>query len=314
MKALPLFCLFVLSGALPSGAQSADFAKLESEMRLLVQRVLRDTAQEARLQAHEDLQNKLEQTLALPNSYAYAFDIEGMSILQPEDKALRFFTWQLYVDKDKYLYGGFLQLKDGTVHRLSDESDGMRAPQYDRLAPKDWYGALYYALQPFKGPENQTMYLLFGYDMYSFFHRRKVLDVFYIDAGGKPRFGAPVIEVKDAFGKLRTVHRMILEYSASVAVGLRYNAQKDMVVYDHLVLSNHIREAGPSNIPDGSYEGLKLEKGVWKYVSEVFTENPYYGNDNPPMPEPKFDSKKKERDILGREGVRGKRWVRESQG
>lgn len=23
-------------------------------------------------------------------------------------------------------------------------------------------------------------------------------------------------------------------------------------------------------VPDGSYEGFKLEKGIWKYVNEVF--------------------------------------------
>lgn len=293
-----------VAGAMPSYAYSPNgdstaFHRYELNMQQLAQRILRDTSKTARLSAHTELQTVLEEALKQENSFIHPFQVEGISIQTAPDQSFRLFSWQLYEDKNTYTYGGYLQMKDGTVHKLLDKSVDYDQPQFDRLSPKTWYGCLYYNIHPFKGPEGKEMYLLFGYDMYSFFNRRKVLDVLYFE-NGKPRFGAPVLEVKDAFGRSRMVHRMVLEYSSTVAVGLKYADQKGMVVYDHLVTGTPFPEAGPTNIPDGSYVGMKLEQGIWKYVEEVFTENPYYGNDNPPLPEPKFDEKHQKKDIFGR--------------
>lgn len=311
---LMTFCAVTLAytafaGNTPEG-DSTNFRQYELKLETLAHKVLRDTSRVMRDSAHAQLQTLWEQVLKEDGAFNHDFQVEGVSVIKSNDGQLRFFTWQLYQDKDHYKYGGFLQLKDGTVFKLNDKAIDYNLPQFDRMSPKSWYGALYYSVRHFRNKNGKDMYLLFGYNAHSFFNRRKILDVLYFDdVSGKPYFGSPVIEIKDGMGRMRVVHRMVLEYSAAVTVGLKYSEEKNMITYDHLVLGSATPDGAPANIPDGSYEGLQLTDGIWKYVEEVFTENPYYGNDNPPMPAPVLDENSKNKDIFGKKQRKSYRWT-----
>ncbi len=48
-----------------------------------------------------------------------------------------------------------------------------------------------------------------------------------------------------------------------------------MIIYDHLIYGTPFKNSGPSNLPDGSYCGLKLSKdGIWQYVDKVHKDDP----------------------------------------
>lgn len=247
----------------------------EAAMRGLIEDVLTNQNLKVREEASQELELLLEKTLNQNGSIEYDFSkLKGISIVQPEDKALRIFTWQLYVDKDHYQYRGFIQTKEGKVYRLQDNSDDMRTVEFSIHKPENWYGALYYNMQEFKS-EGQTMYLLLGYDAFDFYNRRKLVDVLYFDGSGRPRFGKTVLEMKDGNGRMRKVKRFVMEYSSSVNVTLNYSAEQGMIVYDHLIYGSPIKGAGPSNVPDGSYSGMKLGKnGLWEYVDKVHKDDP----------------------------------------
>jgi hypothetical protein len=247
----------------------------EAAMRGLIEDVLTNKDLKVREEASQELEVLLEKTLNQNGSLKHDFSaLKGISILQPEDKALRIFTWQLYVDKDHYQYRGFIQTKEGKVFRLQDKSDDMRTVEFSIHKPENWYGALYYNLKEFKS-EGQTMYLLFGYDAFDFYNRRKLLDVLYFDNSGRPRFGKTVLEMKDGSGRMRKVKRFVMEYSSSVNVTLNYSKEQNMVIYDHLVYGSPIKGGGPSNVPDGSYSGMQFGKdGLWKYVDKVHKDDP----------------------------------------
>ncbi|MFT5647482.1 MAG: hypothetical protein ACI976_002174 [Aureispira sp.] len=247
----------------------------EAAMRGLIEDVLTNQNLEVREEASQELELLLEKTLNQNGSLEYDFsELKGISIVQPEDKALRIFTWQLYVDKNNYQYRGFIQTKEGKVYRLQDNSDDMRTVEFSIHKPENWYGALYYNMQKFKS-EGQTMYLLLGYDAFDFYNRRKLVDVLYFDNSGRPRFGKTVLEMKDGNGRMRKVKRFVMEYSSSVNVTLNYSAEQGMIVYDHLIYGSPIKGAGPSNVPDGSYSGMKLSKnGFWEYVNKVHKDDP----------------------------------------
>ncbi len=274
-----LAILALLLGTMPcyatSDVDSTHWHSTAMEMSFLMNRVRTNKSLEARQGASADLEKLLQETLERNGSYAYDFaDLEGVSILQPEDKAFKIFTWQLYVDKEHYKYQGFIQTKEGKVFPLTDGSEEMRTVEFMTLRHTDWYGALYYNLRPFKH-EGETAYVLFGFDAYSFYNRRKVLDVLYFDGNGKPRFGKSVLQMKDGRGRVRKVKRFLMEYSSSVNVTLNYSEEQDMIIYDHLIYGSPIANAGPSSVPDGSYCGLELDRsGMWTFVDKVHKDDP----------------------------------------
>lgn len=254
---------------------SVSIEEAESTMAGLINDVLTSQELDVRESSSKKLEETLEKILNRKESYDYPFEnLRGVSIQQPENKKFRIFTWQLYKDKSDYQYRGFIQTKEGKVFRLKDNSADMRTVEFSLLKPENWYGALYYNMHAFK-QDGQDMYLLFGYDAYDFYDRRKVLEVLYFDSSGRPRFGKTVLEMKDGRGRKRKVKRFLLEYSASVNVSLNYSEEQDMIIYDHLIYGSPIKSAGPTNVPDGSYCGMKLSKGgVWQYVDKVHKDDP----------------------------------------
>ncbi len=261
-----------------------DSGLLEKEMGLrdLTITFLSDTSQENRIQAAEQFKEELSAFLREDVSFTYPFDSLAATISIQKEDAVRVFTWQLYVDKDTYKYFGFIQQVDDpkSLIELHDFSNRMKSPKYVDLSPENWYGALYYHTIPFKH-DKQTYYLLFGYDGYSYYSRRKVIDVLYFDEAGKAVFGAPVFLGVERF----EVYRMIFEYSAESNFSANWNPDLGIVMYDHLIPYDGSYGQGVTYVPDGSYEGLELKKGYWVYDTKVCD----CKLEEPPMPDPILD-------------------------
>lgn len=256
-------------------SKHADLSDIEMEVSALGTTLHNDTSMSNRQYAANSIEALLKKSLEAKNTYDYPFEgIVGISLLQPEDKRFRIFTWELYETPQSYVQYGIVQTNDGKVYVLQDKSHEMQRPEFGRNKADNWYGALYYNLKAFQ-TNNQTQYLLFGRDSYSLYEHRKVLDIIYFDHTGKPRFGNNVLKVKDGFGRMRTVNRFLMQYSAGVNVKLNYDEVQDMVVYDHLINGSGIVEGqAPTGVPDGSYCGLKLTKGRWEYIDKVFKDDP----------------------------------------
>ncbi len=220
--------------------------------------------------ANDSLHITFSEALALEEAKGYKFEqtqFQGISVVASPDNAVTFFTWQYFVNDSTYLYGGYLHTKEGKTFALTDKAREHRNAFQLRLRESNWYGALYYRIIPFEANQ-KTMYLLFGYNAHSFFARRKLLDVLYFE-NDKPRFGYPAIEMKSNKGQLQTVQRFVMEYSASVSVILNYSDLQKMIIFDHLIYGAPVEGGGSTNIPDGSYCGLKLEKGKWTLIDKV---------------------------------------------
>jgi hypothetical protein len=151
---------------------------------------------------------------------------------------------------------------------------------------------LYYKLYPFDTPQGRK-YLLMGFDGYSFFERRKLIDVLYFDKEGQPVFGAPVFERPQ--GRASREHRMIFEYSAEARVKVNWDAEYQMILFDHLLPMASPYRAGMTAVPDGSYDGLRLEKGRWVFIDKVFND----AQEEAPRPMPVLDGSRS-KDIMGR--------------
>jgi len=308
-KFLALFCLFALY--LPSAiAQpktkpleklSAESIKklngIEDTLGVLAYAVVNDSIEQERFAACKVLITSLVRALKTENSFKYPFSrLKSLSIMAPPDSSFRIFTWQLFVNDSTYRYYGTIQMnqKELKLFPLIDRSFEMEVPPtYEQLSNDNWYGALYYNIRQFDSKEGKK-YLLMGYDAFEFFERRKVIDVLSFDEKGSPVFGAPVFARDKPKPGLKE-QRLIFEYSAAASIRVNWDEQYKMILFDHLIAFPSPYGRGMTAVPDGSYDGLKFEKGQWKFIDKVFNDT----QEEPPFPEPILDSRKG-KDITGK--------------
>lgn len=270
----------------------------EDTLALLAYAVVNDSVEQVRFGACRSLIQGLVRALKTENSFSYHFDrLKSISILAPPDSSFRIFTWQLFVNDSTYRYYGAIQMNRSNLvlHALRDRSlEAGPSIAFEQLTPENWYGALYYNLRPFKTKEG-TQYLLMGFNGMAFFEKRKVVDVLRFDSDGKPIFGSPVFAREEPL-PAGPEQRLIFEYSAEATVRVNWDEQYEMVLFDHLIQMPSPFGRGITAVPDGSYDGLKWEKGKWTFVNKVF-------NDvmaEPPRPEPVLDRKQESgRDVNG---------------
>lgn len=308
---LILLCIVIFSlqaraqtGPKPAGKLSQEGREMirlgEDTLAVLAYAVVNDSVEQERFAACRALITSLVRTLKVENSFKYQFErLRSISILAPPDSSFRIFTWQLFVNDSTYRYFGAIQLnnKELKLFPLIDRSDEMETfPAREQLTPERWYGVIYYNLRQFDTKQGRK-YLLLGYDAFDFYTRRKVVEVLGFDASGKPSFGAPVFDREGQVGP--PPQRIFTEYAAEASFRMNWDEQYQMILIDHAVPMPSPYGSGVVQVPDGSYDALKLEKGRWKYVSKVFNDV----MDEAPRPEPVLDDRKS-KDIMGKEKVK----------
>jgi len=262
----------------------AQLKEWEDTIALTAYAIINDSLPENRFGATKKLIPTLVKALKTKNSFYYPFSrVQSISILYPPDSTFRIFSWQLYVDENDYRYYGAIQMNspDLQLFPLVDRSFEVEDLEYAILSADKWYGALYYAIKSFDTPQGQK-FLLFGFDGFSFFNKRKLIEVLSFE-GGIPRFGAPVFHHLEGDSTLNIRNRRIFDYSAEAAIKCNFDPVLEMVVMDHLVeVGERYQGQGTTQIPDGTYEAYQLSEGYWKHI-------PNLGNqilDKPPRPFP----------------------------
>ncbi len=308
MSLRPLICMLLLCCTPPvfgqagklSGADRRELALAETRMNALLERVHTDSTEEDRFRAARDLIRTLVSALDRPNSFSYDFpDLEGLSIIYPEDRSFRIFSWELYVDAETYRHYGAIQLNSEALQLipLVDRGDDWNGnPENERRPADEWLGYVVYDVQRAGTYRGRPYYFVFGYDSYSTYRRRKILDVLWFDTAGVPTFGLPVFETFTANDLLLAERaRIILPYGAEATVTLRYDRDLDGVVYENLILVQGSYGEGPIHVPDGSYHFLQADEGgVWRERDQLF--------DHTYEEAPRFVPKNEGgRDLLGRE-------------
>ena len=233
--------------------------------------------------------------LVKKEAFKYPFDsLNTVSILYPADSTFRVFTWQLYEDINTYTYFGIIQTNSDSpvVHVLKDQSNEIEELETDILETDSWYGALYYNIKEFEGKEGKH-YLLFGFDGYEFFNKRKLIDVLTFE-DGQPIFGAPVFEPSEPNRPDLTKSRLVLTYGAETTIRLNYDESLNIIIMDNLMPGGGSLKGQIAMLPDGSYKGYKLDGNRWAYVDKIFD----HTYEKAPMPQPILN-KRKGKDIFG---------------
>jgi len=308
MRKIILILALSTAGFLAFGQSVPDSLALKPKIKtyedtlgLMSFLVVNDSLPENRFASCKKLITTLVQALKIEDSFHYPFSrLHSVSILYPPDSTFRVFTWQLYVDKDDYRYFGTIQMNSPGLKLipLIDRSFEVNDVTQEILTPDKWYGALYYNIRQFDTDEG-LKYLLFGYDGYSFFNKRKLVDVLTI-GNGTATFGAPVFVKQDStLTQPQLSNRLLMEYSAEASCGMNFDETYDMVLFDHLIPMGGNYGQGMTMVPDGSYEGYRLENARWHWLEKVFHQT----QEDAPRPEPILDERGK--DIFGKTKKKG---------
>lgn len=189
------------------------------------------------------------------------------------DNTLKIVTWNMMLSSGLNYYYCYIIRKNGnhkpcTVYRLfgrNRRDPVLTDTVYDS---GNWYGALYYAVQPFRHKGSKDVcYVLLGYDFGKMSLSRKIIDFLSFDEQGDILFGLPCL-----FDGKTLKNREILEYSATGTISLRFTSRKS-IVFDHLAPvqddDSNAAEYGSAM----SFDAYILKNGIWNMVENVDVRN-----------------------------------------
>lgn len=291
--------LFFCTGKLQAkGKDSTEIKQLiEMERRILPYAIKINGAEtdSLRRDATIKLRDCLDSMLQLRASWDYPFDslkATTVSILQPQDKAFKLYTFNLVLSNGNFKNFGFVQFwykKALNYVPLMDTAKKWNKELLDlELDPTEWVGALYYKVIPFK-KKGQKMYMLLGFDGNTVHSNKKIMDVLTLKKG-EVKFGAPVF--KSGPEDPSAEYRVMYEFHQQAAMVLTYEEKQNIVVADRLGPS--FPEANNNYyyyIPTGDYDFYKQDKnGNW--VKRVFDQFNVGTQDKDPEVNPKEPKRK----------------------
>ncbi|HET8964421.1 MAG TPA: hypothetical protein VFM99_11005 [Chitinophagales bacterium] len=231
---------------------------------------------------NDELLSAFEFILQKNGSFDIPFDSlkNDIGILLSPDNKFRIINWNIEKENKTYEYYGFIQEKYTQVKKrgffkkektetvllypLIDKSAEIRNPEYAVTDHKKWFGMLYFKIIP-KKTKTKTFYTLLGYDLNDEYSKKKIIDVLTFDNNGTPRFGADIF----VMGK-KNPRRIVFEYASTCTMSLRYSAQKDSIVFDHLAPTQPQLEGQfQYYCSDMSYDGFGFKHGKWNYGTDL---------------------------------------------
>lgn len=217
-----VFCLFVVDGKSQNAQIMRNFeAQINQQMELAYNAV----TDNRRYLASETAAQLFQEALATEESINWKWNLGNrVSVLTSPDKRLRVITWRVVRDNGEYECFGFVQSyneeeEQYDVYELNDKSDELLNLEESILGPSTWLGAVYQKLIQTRH-DGHTYYTLLGWTGVDALTQRKVIEpICFKSNSSRPVFGQPL------FKRDRNRRRVVLEYSTSAMVNLRYEEQ-----------------------------------------------------------------------------------------
>lgn len=264
---LSILCfLSVSSFAQQTSSFSSTPEEKEKELLLIINELSASVDYSIKSEINKRLINKFMIVLNSPEAMAYPFEkLTAISNLKNKAGDFRVFTWELEDSLSRVSYFGVLAyISDNKVFtdELSDSSRLLSNPQYLRLSPERWYGALYYDIREYNYKDQRQLVLL-GINRNQTLIKKKVIEI--VDVSNDLRFGMEVFEIPKEFG----IKRKIYEYAVEAEMSIWFDGEEDRILMDHLSPLNSMHEGKYEYyIPDLSFDALNFKKGIWRYEAD----------------------------------------------
>lgn len=215
------------------------------------------------------LKIEMNRVLQSKEAMLYPFSkLSSIGFIDSPDKQLRIVNWNIEQDDFSQAYTAFVihidrKKKTHFVTELKENSFGMPTQPTETVTANNWYGALYYRIIPIK-KGTKTIYTVLGWDYNTSLSQLKVIDVIYTN-GKTIKLGSPIFKS----GK-KTQRRVFFEYSKKVTMSLKYEKERELIIFDHLSPESPSLKGFKSfYVPDMSYDGYKLQKGKWILQEDI---------------------------------------------
>jgi len=261
-----LLTLFIsISCYSQNNGNSINLQQKEKQLQRLYDSIAKSNDDDVKTNLNKQITKIWKKLLPNPRTFDYPFDsLDKAGILKSPDDKLKLYNWNLPYEMGEHDYFCFIQYKPTDsdkqmlLFELEDKSDNMEKPEQKILKGNEWYGALYYKIIPIETRFDEVYYTLLAYDPNDYLTSKKIVDVLHFEKN-KPVFGASIFK-----NQREISNRLIFEYGQFASMMLKYDENKEMIVYDHLSPSEP-KYKGDREFygPDFSYDGLKYENGVW---------------------------------------------------
>ncbi|HOW10866.1 MAG TPA: hypothetical protein PLX08_13815 [Bacteroidales bacterium] len=183
---------------------------------------------------------------------------------------MKIIAWNLILNESKSRYYCYFINNSGkvpVVRKLTAIYNEETVRTDTQYSEENWYGALYYDLKAIR-KDRKTYWILLGIDYGNPSVTRKIIDVLNFSPDGQVQFGDKIFES----GKVLK-YREVLEYSSEAVISLKFLNDRT-IVFDHLVpMSPRLKGQKEFYGPDFSYDSYTLEKGIWKFESNIDVRN-----------------------------------------
>ena len=256
----------ILFSSLKAESQQKD---LSSILVNLYDRIVFTVSDAEKVRLNDSIALIIEGYASSDSVFAHRFlNLRFLGQISSSDTRIKMFSWNVMLREGTNIYNLFVIRKGkrsegNKVYRLTGKHLP-DPPETDRqYSAADWYGALYYAIEPCKKD-----YVILGLDFGGMLVSRKIIDVLSFTDDGEIVFG------KDLFLRGNEKRfREILEYSTQSSVSLRFNTPK-LIIFDHLA-SFSTGEENEELLGAGvSFDGFSYKKGNWLFIKGVDARNP----------------------------------------
>ena len=250
-------------------SQSAEMNELIDEIKIYRAKTISKKFDSEEIKSFNDsLRARVKEYLSLDKSFNHKLDsVPYLADLYSPDKSFRIITWNIGKEDLTNEYFAFIQKKNvekkkvnySVVELIDQSAKQFRTVEYKSFTYKNWYGALYYQIVPFKH-KKKDHFVLLGWDGNNKISNKKIIEVLHFDKKGNPRFGAMVFK-----SEKRVKKRVVIEYTKDATISLRYHPDKKMIIYDHLApMKPELEGLYEFYAPDLSYDGYRLKSGLWE--------------------------------------------------
>lgn len=280
-----------------SDADKVYFTQQEDSLRKWEQRVFFSKNESNRFAANKQFIALWNEVLKHETSLQYSFDsLKELSMQWAPDHKFRLMTWNIFKEDGTHAFFGYLQVnnsktikkglfKKETIHQydvfqLVDKSATVKNPENYVSDASKWFGMLYYDVIKSDG----DYYTLLGWDGNDQLTQRKFIDILSFKEDGTPVFGKDVFKIPNKF-----VKRVMFEYAGEVSMSLKYNKNRQQLIFNHLAPKNPdptLEGQYQYYGPDGSFDALYMKKGKWVYEPAIDIRKEKDKNDDVKKPDP----------------------------
>ena len=271
----PGFRIFIALILVFSGNSFPCFSQYTDSLTILEKELfnefsnIMDIPEIKRFEASENFYAHFLSSLDKPGSFEHPFDtLQHIGKIYSPDHRIRIYTWNIPAGIYDNLYYGIVQFYSPDTKKYHivplNRSDSL----YKMKPQISWNGTLYYKIIETKHA-GQKYYTLLGFDLNTILSNKKSIDVISIDNFDELYFCNNLLQFEG-----RMTDRIVFEYNEKAVMSLQYNENLKMIVFDHLSpskpsLTGQYEFYGP----DFTYDGLKWEKGVWVFYSNISITN-----------------------------------------